>query len=194
MKKTQKEIAADAAQGIYTPELNSKLNYHTEYLLRTGLYFEADRDDVRSRLSEAIWRGAPDYDETLTDFCTYAERVLSNRVKNLIDTAARRKNRTPEMLSLFHKEGKSETPLAELVADDNAERQFRLMEIRDEIAYGLTLLPRRRRLLCKAIMKGWNTRRISKWLHISMKTIPAELAEIRKVFVSAGIEGWGGAR
>ena len=193
MKKTQKEIAADAAQGKYTHAINNKLDYHTEYLLSTGLYFEADRDDVRSRLSEAIWKGAAKYDETRCDFMTYVERILCNRRKNLIDKAARRRARTPQMLSLFHKEEGSDTPLVELVPDDNAERQIQLLELRDAFEYVFSKLTRRQTLLCKAIMKEWSIRRISRWIHISSKSLPDELEQIKAICIEAGIHEMGGA-
>lgn len=67
------------------------IEYDVSYLCRTYWIVGYDQDDLAQELRFHVWRKLPKYNPLKSKFRTFAKRVMTNRIRDLVRASHRQK-------------------------------------------------------------------------------------------------------
>lgn len=197
---TEKAVSPHQNDFLFDDRIKRIIINEVRFLLKTGLFQEYEKDDLKQELSIALWRAHEKYNSSHSNRYTFSKAVVIKKAQNMIDSASRRKNSGPqELISTDIVINEDGDTLQELISSDEPEmiegRRSRsrqeTSELIDSLNYAISLLPDEQKEICRAILDGETISSLAHRYGISRTAFRKRyLKSIRKVFVSAGMKDY----
>lgn len=172
------------------------------HLVKTGLWDITQMDDLCQTLTIIVWNALQNFDSLRSSKYTFADRVLSNRTKNMIDMEIRKKKGSPEQIisldSVINDDGDT---IADIIDADEyycaignrCRSEFETMILRECVEYAISMLTPELQKICREIMAGETMSSLAEKYKISRIGFKKKyLMPIRKVFIAAGLNDFYG--